>query len=169
MSSVHSRPNGPHGAWPMSHFYLPHYPLPMGDDSKYCQSIHSHPPGQSLELLLWPSTPCIKYIWFRKACRCCCGRHHGVLVKGSQNRNLGAVASKTTLLGITPSHTGYKAEWRHWPNTWSSLPLAKNIFRKKMGERKEANKHHSNTGPRGSCVHLGKGAIAACCNAILLP
>lgn len=62
MCSVHSRPNGPHGAWSMSYFYLLHYLLPMGDDSKYCQSIHSHPPSQSLELLLWPSTPCIKYI-----------------------------------------------------------------------------------------------------------
>lgn len=62
MCSVHSRPNGPQAAWSMSHFCLPRYLLPVGDDSKYCQSVRSHPPSQSLELLPWPSTLCIKYI-----------------------------------------------------------------------------------------------------------
>lgn len=34
MYSVCSKPHGPHGAWSISHFYLPHDLLPMGDDSK---------------------------------------------------------------------------------------------------------------------------------------
>lgn len=34
MCSVCLKPHGPHGAWSISHFYLPHYLLPMGYDSK---------------------------------------------------------------------------------------------------------------------------------------
>lgn len=38
MCSVCSRTHGPHGAQSISHFYLPHYLLPMGDDTKQSQS-----------------------------------------------------------------------------------------------------------------------------------
>lgn len=37
MCSIHSRANGPCSTQPMSRYYLPHYLLPIEDDSKYCQ------------------------------------------------------------------------------------------------------------------------------------
>lgn len=39
--------------------------------------------------------------------------------------------------------------------------------KKKMGERKEANKHHSNTRLRGSCVHWGKEQLSNCCLSVM--
>lgn len=50
--------HGPHGARSISHFYLPHSLLPL--------EVTVNSVSQRLKLLLWPSTPCIKYVCSRK-------------------------------------------------------------------------------------------------------